>query len=151
MTLGRLIEELDLLAYADDLLDPVRREEVENYLRQDLGAAKRVADYRAQNQAIRAAYAHVASEPPPGRLLGLVHGKKPAARFWPRPLKAGAMAAALAAAGFFGWSLNSPPSGIPQPSDALVEASGNRTLSTLSKLLQQMVRAYYTRNTDRFR
>lgn len=34
--------------------------------------------------------------------------------------------------------------------EALVECSGNRTLSTLSKLLQHMVRAYYTRNTDRF-
>ncbi|UDY36681.1 FadR/GntR family transcriptional regulator [Dermatobacter hominis] len=33
--------------------------------------------------------------------------------------------------------------------DALVESSGNRTLSTLSKLLQHMVRAYYTRNIDR--
>ncbi|MFV0318587.1 MAG: FadR/GntR family transcriptional regulator [Microthrixaceae bacterium] len=34
--------------------------------------------------------------------------------------------------------------------EALVESSGNKTLSTLSKLLQYMVRAYYTRNTDRF-
>src|SRR5690606_3407909 len=34
--------------------------------------------------------------------------------------------------------------------EALVESSGNRTLTTLTKLLQQMVRAYYTRNTDRF-
>ena len=33
--------------------------------------------------------------------------------------------------------------------DALVESSGNRTLSTLSKLLQHMVRAYYTRNIER--
>lgn len=34
--------------------------------------------------------------------------------------------------------------------EALVECAGNRTLSTLSRLLQHMVRAYYTRNTDRF-
>jgi GntR family transcriptional repressor for pyruvate dehydrogenase complex len=33
--------------------------------------------------------------------------------------------------------------------DALVESSGNHTLSTLSKLLQHLVRAYYTRNIDR--
>lgn len=46
-----------------------------------------------------------------------------------------AMAFALAAAGVH---------------DALVESSGNRTLGTLSKLLQHMVRAYYTRNTERF-
>lgn len=34
--------------------------------------------------------------------------------------------------------------------EALVECSGNRTLATLTMLLQHMVRAYYTRNTDRF-
>jgi len=34
--------------------------------------------------------------------------------------------------------------------DALVEASGNTTLTTLTKLLQHMVRGYYTRNADRF-
>jgi DNA-binding GntR family transcriptional regulator len=32
--------------------------------------------------------------------------------------------------------------------EALVECGGNRTLTTLSKLLQHLVRAYYTRNTD---
>ena len=121
MTHGRLIEELDLLAYADDLLDPARREEVENYLRQDLDAALRVADYRAQNQAIRAAYGHIASESPPPRLLAPAHAR--ARSGWPRPLKAGALAAALAAAGFLGWTLNGPTNTIPQPSDALVEAS----------------------------
>src|SRR5262249_53574898 len=34
--------------------------------------------------------------------------------------------------------------------ETLVECSGNRTLTTLTLLLQHMVRAYYTRNTDRF-
>lgn len=34
--------------------------------------------------------------------------------------------------------------------EALVECAGNRTLSTLSRLLEHMVRAYYTANTDRF-
>ena len=33
--------------------------------------------------------------------------------------------------------------------EALVEASGNTTLTTLTKLLQHMVRGYYTRNADR--
>jgi DNA-binding FadR family transcriptional regulator len=32
--------------------------------------------------------------------------------------------------------------------EALVDCGGNRTLTTLSRLLQHMVRAYYTRNTD---
>jgi anti-sigma factor RsiW len=122
VTHGRLIEELDLLAYADDLLDPARREEVETYLRQDLEAAQRVADYRAQNQAIRAAYGHIAAEAPPARLVEVAHRRIGKSR-WPSPLKFGAVAAAMAAAGFFGWSLNTPTSSIPQPSDALIEAS----------------------------
>ncbi len=33
--------------------------------------------------------------------------------------------------------------------DALIESSGNQTMSTLSKLLQHILRAYYTRNTER--
>ena len=33
--------------------------------------------------------------------------------------------------------------------EALVEASGNTTLTTLTRLLQNMVRGYYTRNADR--
>ncbi|HLS67792.1 MAG TPA: hypothetical protein VK035_00505 [Kiloniellales bacterium] len=122
MTHGRLIEELDLLAYVDDLLDPARRAEVENYLRQDPEAALRIADYRAQNQAIRAAYGHVVSEPPPARLLAVLQGRFQPPR-WQRPLRFGALAAALAAAAFFGWSLNGPRGTVPQPSDALVEAS----------------------------
>lgn len=122
MTRGRLIEELDLLAYVDDLLEPARREEVENYLCQDPEAAMRIAHYRAQNQAIRAAYGHIAAEPPPARLLAALDGRRKPPR-WQRPLKAGAMAAALAAAGFFGWSLNAPQHSVPQPSDAFVEAS----------------------------
>jgi len=34
--------------------------------------------------------------------------------------------------------------------EALVESAGNRTLRTLSRLLEHMVRAYYLRNTGRF-
>lgn len=34
--------------------------------------------------------------------------------------------------------------------EALVSCAGNQTLSTLSRLLEHMVRAYYVRNTDRF-
>lgn len=122
MTQGRTIEELDLLAYADGLLDPLRREEVDVYLRDNPQAAQRVAEYEAQNRIIRAAYDHTISEPMPDRLAAALE-PRPAPPLWRRPLRYGAFAASLAAAGFLGWSLNDPTVGPPQPSQALVEAS----------------------------
>lgn len=122
MTPGGAIQELDLLAYADGLLDPARREEVEALLRRDPDAAGRVADYVAQNQAIRAAYGAVAAEPVPPRLLAVLD-RPPQVSFWRRPLRFAAFAASLAAAGFLGWMANAPSGGGTQPSQALVEAS----------------------------
>lgn len=122
MTTGRAIEELDLLAYADGLLDPARREEVEAHLHHDADAAMRVAEYLAQNQAIRAAYGSVAAEPVPARLLAALE-QQPAHARWRRPMRLTAFAASLAAAGFLGWMANAPRGSAPEPSDALVEAS----------------------------
>ncbi|WP_366555647.1 anti-sigma factor family protein [Aquibaculum sediminis] len=122
MTQGRTIEELDLLAYADGLLDPLRREEVAAYLRENPQAAQRVADYESQNRIIRAAYDHTVTEPLPDRLAAALE-PRPAPPFWRRSLRYGAFAASLAAAGFLGWSLKESSVGPPQPSQALVEAS----------------------------
>lgn len=122
MTPGGAIHELDLLAYADGLLEPARREEVEALLRRDPEAAGRVADYVAQNQAIRAAYGGVVAEPVPPRLLAVLE-RQPQASFWRRPLRFAAFAASLAAAGFLGWIANAPREEGTQPSQALVEAS----------------------------
>lgn len=124
MTEVRAIEALDLLAYADGLLDPARRAEVEALLRRDPEAAARVADYVAQNQAIRAAYGSIAAEPVPPRLLAVLERSASSAPLWRRPLRLAAFAASLAAAGFLGWMANAPGGGrAAQPSDALVEAS----------------------------
>src|SRR5690606_21705567 len=82
----------------------------------------RIAHYRAQNQAIRAAYGHIAAEPPPARLLAALDGRRKPPR-WQRPLKAGAMAAALAAGGFFGRARNAPQHSGPQPADPVGEPS----------------------------
>jgi len=122
VTPGGAIQELDLLAYADGLLEPARREEVEALLRRDPEAAGRVAAYVAQNQAIRAAYGGVVAEPVPARLLAVLD-RPPQASFWRRPLRFAAFAASLAAAGFLGWMANAPQGGGTQPSQALVEAS----------------------------
>jgi anti-sigma factor RsiW len=61
------VEEGDLHAYIDGQLNPERLAAVENYLAQHPDEAERVAAYRAQREAIRAAFAGRA-EPLPPRL-----------------------------------------------------------------------------------
>jgi anti-sigma factor RsiW len=66
------IDEDDLHAYVDGHLPAERRQAVEDRLRQNPDAARRVADYQAQRQAIRAAFASpVADKLPPQ--LSLAH------------------------------------------------------------------------------
>jgi len=62
------IDENDLHGYVDDRLDPGRRLAVERYLEQTPQAAERVAAYRAQRSAIRAAFAARTTEPLPPQL-----------------------------------------------------------------------------------
>ncbi len=50
------IDETDLHAYVDGLLDPARSDAVEAYLATDPEAAAKVADWRAQNEGIRALF-----------------------------------------------------------------------------------------------
>lgn len=62
-------------------------------------------------------------------------------------LEAAVEAAAAAAEANDGMAFGLAAAGVHE---ALVRSAGNRTLSTLSGLLEHMVRAYYTRNTGRF-
>lgn len=105
MTHRNHIDELDLLALADGLLDddPVRKEEIEAALARDPQAASRLHDYRAQTSALRAAYAGALAAPVPERLLAIVDGAE-RARERPvvRLMAAGLM---IVVAGFGGWLL----------------------------------------------
>lgn len=64
---GAILED-DLHAFVDDLLTNDRRTEVQEYLDRHPDAAAQVVRLRAQRQALRAAFTHVADEPVPSRL-----------------------------------------------------------------------------------
>jgi anti-sigma factor RsiW len=66
------VNEDDLHAYVDGQLPAERREIVEDHLRQNPDAAQRVADFQAQRQAIRAAFASPAADKLPPQ-LSLAH------------------------------------------------------------------------------
>lgn len=96
-------DDLDLLALADGLLDddPVRKAELEQAVARCPRASARLADYRAQTAALRAAYAGVLAEPVPDRLYAVVER---AGRSRARPALQRAVAAVLiVAAAVGGW------------------------------------------------
>lgn len=114
MTQPQPVTELDLLAYADGLLDrdPERKARVEEYLRGAPEAAARVDAYRAQTTALQAAYDQRAQEPVPQRLHNAL---KPAvSRGRVTGWRAAAMLAVSAAAGLAGWYLGQMDGSSPQ-------------------------------------
>ena len=66
---GRPIAEEELHAYVDNMLAADRLPAVLRYLQEHPEAAQQVAAYRAQREALRSAFAGVAAEPIPPRLL----------------------------------------------------------------------------------
>jgi anti-sigma factor RsiW len=65
---SRPIAEEELHAYVDDQLEPERQAAVLRYLQEHPDISRRAAAYRAQREALRAAFGGVASEPIPPRL-----------------------------------------------------------------------------------
>lgn len=64
------IGEPDLHAYVDGLLDEAERRHVEDHLAEDPEAARLVADWQAQNESLRDAFAgHAVSRPSDARLV----------------------------------------------------------------------------------
>jgi anti-sigma factor RsiW len=98
------IREIDLLAYADGLLeaDVVRKEEVEHYLATHPEAAAYVAEVWSQNEDIRAHYGPLLYEPVPEHLSAALHtgSRHTAGR---RLAQAAAAIALMAAASLGGW------------------------------------------------
>ncbi len=103
----RPIGEDDLHAYVDGQLSAARRQMVEDRLRRDPDIAGRVADFQAQREVIRAAFASSAAGPLPTE-LSLAHiigsrrdrGRK---RFW---RMAASVVLALGMGGGAGWFLH---------------------------------------------
>lgn len=115
------IHELDLLAYADGLLDmdPGRKREVEAYLQKHPKEAARVRDYADQNDAIRRLYGPLLAEPVPERLQATLD-QRPGTTMGYIALTAIA-AGLLLAAGFIGWMVGKSGQPATWPVQAFVE------------------------------
>jgi anti-sigma factor RsiW len=97
------IREIDLLAYADGLLDAdsERKAEVEDYLQKHSEAAAKVRDYTDQNNALRRLFSPVMAEPVPERLKAVLeHASKSTLGYVGR---AALVASLLLAVAYMGW------------------------------------------------
>ena len=130
---ARPITEDDLQAHVDQVLDPARRAEVEDYLARHPDVARRVAGQIQQRDELRAALAPIAEEPVPAelglaRLLDARRDRRAhrAGRAWgARPAWQLAIAAAvlLGLGGVGGWSLR----GAPAPSSGIAALAQEAT------------------------
>lgn len=112
------IDEALLHALVDGRLDPAQLAEVTAWLQAHPDDARRVADWRRQNELIEGLWSDVALQPVPAslRLQGLMR------RGWRRPLAGLAAALALLVAGLAGgWALRGA---IVPPGDPLAELAG---------------------------
>lgn len=99
------LDELDLLALADGLLDqdPVRKAEIEAMLENAPASRERVRAFKVQTRALRAAYAGRLDEPVPERLRAVLE-RRPG--WWGRAgLRAAAALLLVALAGLGGWAI----------------------------------------------
>lgn len=98
------VQEIDLHAYADGLLDAdiVRKQEVEKYIAEHPEAASFVADIRAQNESIRQLYGSFPDSPVPEHLTAVLQEgpRHPQRR---RALQAAVVAGLVAVSTVGGW------------------------------------------------
>lgn len=124
MTEAKRVSELDLLAYADGRLDddPGRKAEVEAALAADPEARERAEAFRAQTEALRAAYDWRLAEPVPERMTWALEGSRRSRSGM--ALRAAAVALLTVGAGTAGWLLGPEiaPEG-PGPAGKLAELS----------------------------
>lgn len=104
--------ETDLQAYIDERLTGARRTEVEAALAADPALGDQVAAYRAQNDALRAAFHPVLDEAIPERLLDAARTQER------RPWGIAAALAWIALGGVAGWAVNEAYRSAPIPARA---------------------------------
>lgn len=128
------IREIDLMAYADGLLesDAARRAAVEAYLKANPAEAARVQAIIQDNEDIRELYAGELSRPLPQRLLRAVREPVRPRRYAPMAVAAGLAVAFVAASG--GWLAGQRSDGVAAVSRELLremarhhEENGTRT------------------------
>lgn len=121
MTDANRVSELDLLAWADGLLDddPGRKAAVEAALESDPELRARAEAFCAQTRALRAAYDRRLAEPVPERLLAML--ERPARPRAGPALRAAAVALLVAGAGVAGWQFGQDGRPAGWSAEALVE------------------------------
>lgn len=97
-----IAEQLDVMAYADRQLDPLRRRQVEGNLAHSPDLHETARAIAMQNEAIRTAYAAVLEEPVSKRLLSTLENMEPRRRFTTLRRTAAVAVVALAT-GTAGW------------------------------------------------
>lgn len=117
------ITEFDLLAYADGRLegDPARLALIERHLAANPEQAERIADFRAQTEALARAGAAWLETPMPQRLLDIVGDGRPEPRRF--AAKAAAIAALAAVSATAGWLAGADrPAGV-DPTEAFAASA----------------------------
>ncbi len=127
---ARPIAEEELHAYVDNRLEPERQQAILRYLQDHPDVAQRLASYRAQREALRAAFGPVASEPIPPRLdlEAMIQLRLGRHRGVPWAIAA-SVALAFALGGAGGWFLHG---GVPSAASSITmlaqEAVANHTV-----------------------
>lgn len=106
MAAPRSFSEDELHAYVDGALDPATAAELEAWLAGHAGPAAEIAAWRAQREALHAAYDPVLDEPVPEAIAGLMTGPKPRRSTAAPWLRAAAALALFAAGAGAGWLAN---------------------------------------------
>lgn len=128
------VNEFDLLAYADGLLDedPARKAQVEGQLRTSPEDAARVRAYRAQAEALRRQYGGRLAEPVPESLYAVLDHRPE------RPVRSmmrmAALMALTVAAGMAGWLIGQGEQATGWPVQKLLEQSYLNYVDTASDL-----------------
>ncbi len=117
-----VIDEAMLHAYADGQLDATQQERVEAWLADHAEIAEDVREWRAQNEALRAAFDPVLDQPIPPRLAALTGRRAPSTGHW-RLMAAGI--ALFALGGVAGWlaPFDSPWPDPPHPTAFVADAT----------------------------
>ena len=95
------IDERDLHAYVDGLLDAQRTRQVQEYLKRHPDKYQQVADYRQYNELLRQAHQAAAQEPVPAGLLSIIH--RPRQSHWSSITRTAAVGALCVASAAGGW------------------------------------------------
>jgi len=112
------IDERDLHAYVDGLLDDHRARKVEEYLKRHPEKTTEVQDYIEFNKLLRKAYEHETDKPVPQRLLSVLN--RPVRNIWPAVSKVAAVVILCALSAGGGWLGAYQSGGVVSKEDGMV-------------------------------